>query len=92
MMLRRRAIAFAVAAAFAGALIAPAATSAHNAGHLHLSNGRCQDVGSGKHHDHADKYPDTPGDEYGTRWAADQGNTPIFPRHCDDPRPDTHNH
>jgi hypothetical protein len=83
-MLRRRVIAAFAFAAVAGSVIAPAAASAHNAGHI--------DVGSGKHHEHADKYPETPGDEYGARWAADQGNTPVYPRHCDDPRPDTHNH
>lgn len=75
-------------------LLGAGGATAHNAGHIHLPNGECQDVGSGKHANNPaiDRYPATSGDEYGTRWAADQGHTPIWPRHCDDPRPDTHQH
>ena len=65
---------------------------AHNAGHIHLPNGECVDVGSGKHAhnpDQQDKIPG-PGDQYGTRWAAEQGNTPIWPRHCDEPGAHAH--
>ena len=65
---------------------------AHNAGHIHLPTGECVDVGSGKHAhnpDQQDKIPG-PGDQYGARWAAEQGNTPIWPRHCDEPG--AHNH
>jgi hypothetical protein len=65
---------------------------AHNAGHIHLPNGECVDVGSGKHAhnpEQQDKIPG-PGDQYGARWAAEQGNTPIWPRHCDEPG--AHNH
>jgi hypothetical protein len=67
---------------------------AHNAGHMHLPTGECRDVGSGKHHSNrqVDRYPATASDEYGARWAADQGNTPIYQRFCDDPRPGTHDH
>ncbi len=53
---------------------------AHNAGHHHLPNGECVDVGSGKHAhnpEKQDKDPDQRGDQYGARWAAEQGNTPI---------------
>lgn len=57
---------------------------AHNAGHIHLPSGECRDVGSGKHNFHVDLIPG-PGDQYGTRYAALQGNTPIWPRHCDEP-------
>lgn len=62
---------------------------AHNAGHIHLGNGTCVDVGSGKHHPIVDLIPG-PGDQYGTRFAAEMGNTPIWPRHCDEPG--AHNH
>jgi len=65
---------------------------AHNAGHIHLPNGECVDVGSGKHGptEHQDKDPNQPGDQHGARHAADQGKTPIYPRHCDEPG--AHNH
>lgn len=59
---------------------------AHNAGHVHTPNGECRDVGSGKHAhnpEEQDKIPG-PGDQYGARWAAEQGNTPVEPRHCDE--------
>lgn len=59
---------------------------AHNAGHVHLPNGSCVDVGSGKHAhnpEQQDRIPG-PGDQYGARWAAEQANTPIWPRHCDE--------
>jgi hypothetical protein len=65
---------------------------AHNAGHVHTPNGACRDVGSGKHAhnpEQQDKIPG-PGDQYGARWAAEQGNTPIEPRHCDEEG--AHNH
>ena len=65
------------------ALAAPV-VFAHNAGHIHFPDGRCLDVGSGKHNAHVDLIPG-PGDQYGTRYAALQGNTPIWPRHCDEP-------
>lgn len=81
-----------VATTIAGSLLLLSMTGAgavaHNAGHIHLPTGECRDVGSGKHNSNSnvDRYPETPGDEYGARWAADQGNTPIYPRFCDDPR------
>lgn len=81
-----------VLAALVTALLATALTgatvTAHNAGHIHLPTGDCLDVGSGKHNTNpaVDRYPDTSGDEYGARWAADQGQTVIYPRFCADPR------
>lgn len=65
---------------------------AHNAGHIHLPTGECVNVGSGDHAptEHQDQNPDLPGDQYGARHAADEGNTPIYPRHCDEPGAHTH--
>lgn len=65
---------------------------AHNAGHIHLPHGECQDVGSGKHAptDNQDKDPDERGDQYGSRHAAAHLETPIYPRHCDEVG--AHNH
>jgi hypothetical protein len=62
---------------------------AHNAGHVHTPSGQCVDVGSGKHAHNPDKQDRIPGpgDQYGARWAAEQGNTPIEPRHCDEAHP-----
>jgi hypothetical protein len=68
--------------------LAATAAFAHNAGHIHLPTGECQDVGSGKHGT-VDLIPG-PGDQYGTRYAAEQGNTPIWPRHCDEPGAHSH--
>ncbi len=73
-------------------LILATAVGAHNAGHIHVPSGECVDVGSGKHAhnpEQQDRIPG-PGDQYGARWAAEQGNTPIWPRHCDEPG--AHNH
>ena len=70
------------------------AVLAHNAAHIHLPNGECRDVGSGKHAhnpEQQDKDPSTPGDEFGARHGADQGNSRIYPRFCDDPRVDHNN-
>lgn len=75
-----------------GVLVIPNAVAwAHNAGHIHVPNGKCVDVGSGKHAptENQDKIPG-PGDQYGARWAAELANTPIWPRHCDEPG--AHNH
>jgi hypothetical protein len=87
-MFTRRTIHAALAAALLVTAMTAGAASAHNAGHLHLPNGACLDVGSGNHHQNpnVDRYPETSGDEYGARWAADQGRTPIYPRFCADPR------
>jgi hypothetical protein len=59
---------------------------AHNAGHIHLPTGECVDVGSGKHAHNPEQQDHIPGpgDQYGARYAAEMGNTPIWARHCDE--------
>jgi hypothetical protein len=82
-----------VAVALAIQVLTGTVALAHNAGHIHLPNGECQDVGSGNHAanpDLQDRDPNQPGDQYGARWAAQQGNTPIWPRHCHEAN--AHNH
>jgi hypothetical protein len=93
-MTTRRSIAAVMACVLLATAMTTSIASAHNAGHTHLPTGVCLDVGSGKHHTNpmVDRYPATSGDEYGARWAADQGKTPIYARFCDDPRPGTHDH
>jgi len=65
---------------------------AHNAAHIHLPTGECRDVGGGKPapNEHADQDPGE-SDPYGARHGADQGNTPIYPRFCDE-LPPNHTH
>jgi hypothetical protein len=75
------------------AIGAPSA-SAHNAGHIVLPDGRCLEVGSNKEApivagpapgDLPSGQLDLiagPGDQYGARFAATQGNTPILPGNC----------
>ena len=79
--------------------------SAHNAGHIHLPTGECVNVGSAKHGPTVnpaapniknadgthtlDLIPGS-GDQYGARYAATQGKTPIEARHCHEPG--AHNH
>jgi hypothetical protein len=66
---------------------------AHNAGHVILPDGSCQDVGSGRpapavaaqNPNQAGGYLDLepgPGDQYGARFAADQGLSQVEPRFC----------
>jgi hypothetical protein len=74
-------ISIAIVALVLSLVIATTVVLAHNAGHIHLSDGTCVDVGSGKHNTHVDLIAG-PGDQYGTRYAAEQGNTPIYPRFC----------
>lgn len=59
-------------------LLAFAATAAlaHNAGWVLLPNGECVNVGSGFHNSHVDLI-EGPGDQYGTRYAAVQGNSRV---------------
>jgi hypothetical protein len=68
-------------------LVLPA--GAHNAGHFILPDGTCHQVGSfteaplvGQDKTQLDLIPTTPQDEYGTSFAAFQGNTPILPGGC----------
>lgn len=86
-----------VAAAVALAVAAPVA--AHNAGHLILPDGSCQNVGSLKdapyvspNNPHVNTTTDPgkldlepgSGDQYGARFAADQGQSAVLPRSCED--------
>ncbi|HWJ45383.1 MAG TPA: hypothetical protein VNR63_08340 [Gaiellaceae bacterium] len=86
-------------AALAAGLVAAAPVSAHNAGHIILPDGTCVDVGSGKDapmvpeqnpNRNASNEPGRldlepgPGDQYGARFAADQGKTPILPKWCEE--------
>lgn len=77
--------AFALVAALAAAFPA----GAHNAGHFFLPDGTCHEVGSflpaplvGPDQVTLDLMPTTPQDEYGTSFAAFQGNTPLLPGGC----------
>jgi hypothetical protein len=73
-------------------LMLPAAVGAHNAGHFILPDGSCHIVGSfkpaplvGQDRVQLDLMPQTPNppfDEYGTSYAAFQGQTPILPGGC----------
>ena len=71
--------------AFVSTLVFTTVSFAHNAAHIHLPNGTCQDLGSGKHAptENQDKLPNQQGDQYGARWAAEHGYK-IYPRHCDE--------
>jgi hypothetical protein len=74
------------------ALLFAAPAQAHNAGHLFLPDGTCHEVGSfkdaplvGPDRTQLDLIPSTPNppfDEYGTSYAAFQGNTPLLPGPC----------
>jgi hypothetical protein len=79
-----------LSAAALAALTAATGASAHNAGYVITGNGTCQEVGSGKE---APLVPEQnpnrnaatgqldlipgPGDQYGARFAADQGNSAV---------------
>jgi hypothetical protein len=83
----------------AAAAIFASTAAAHNAGHLLLPDGTCINVGSGQdapyisaNNPHLNTSTDPgrldlepgPGDQYGARFAADQGQTPIQPRWCEE--------
>jgi hypothetical protein len=85
----------ALAAGLSAAAIFPIPASAHNAGHIILPSGDCQNVGGNNSvslPDSAAAYtnrdgdldliPGTPGDEIGARFAAEQGNSAVLPRSC----------
>ena len=75
-------------------LMVVSAVSAHNSGHIILPSGQCQNVGSlkeapfvgdGNPHQLANGQLDLipgPGDQYGARFAADQGNSAVLPGEC----------
>lgn len=76
------------------AVVAAAPVSAHNAGHIILPDGRCLGVGSNREapvvpaaapgdlaSGQLDLIPG-PGDQYGARFAAVRGKTPVLPGEC----------
>jgi hypothetical protein len=76
------------------AAVGASSASAHNAGHIILPAGTCLEVGSNKEAPvvgepapgdlatgQLDLIPG-PGDQYGARFAANHGNTPILPGDC----------
>lgn len=82
-----------LAAVTVAAVGAPSAL-AHNAGHIILPNGTCLEVGSNKEAPDVgepapgdlttgqlDLIPGS-GDQYGARFAATRGNTPVLPGNC----------
>jgi hypothetical protein len=86
------------AALVAAATLASTAAG-HNAGHVILPDGTCIDVGSFKsapyvsaNNPHVNTSTDPgrldlepgSGDQYGARFAADQGQTPIAPKWCEE--------
>ncbi len=75
-----------VMAAILALMVVVGSAMAHNAGHIHLPTGECVDVGSGKHAHNPEQQDHIPGpgDQYGARYAAEMGNTPIWARHCDE--------
>ena len=89
----------ALIAALAAGLAAAAPVSAHNAGHIVLAEGTCVNVGSDKNAPYVpDANPNQntsnepgrldlepgPGDQFGARFAADRGSTPILPKWCEE--------
>jgi hypothetical protein len=88
MMKRKRTItSIAVAVIVALQLLGSSITLAHNAGHFFLK-GRCITLGSlkpgpfvGPNKEQLDLI-EGPGDQFGVRYAADQGLTPVLPGEC----------
>ena len=79
---------------FLGALAVvalPIIATAHNAGHIFLPDGSCQDLASGHHgplvgrdKTPLDLMPETPRDEFGVSFvgASHLGNSPVLPGFC----------
>ncbi len=78
------------------ALVAPVGVaSAHNAGHVITQNGDCVNVGAGNRvyvpeqnpnrnsKGELDLIPGDPRDEFGARFAAEQGNSRVEGTHCE---------
>jgi len=93
--MRTRALVIVIAAS---AVLASTA-GAHNAGHVILADGSCIDVGSGSsapfvspNNPHVNTTTDLGrldlepgnGDQYGARFAADQGESAVLPRFCEE--------
>ena len=71
----------------ATALALASAASAHNRAHIILPNGECMIVGSEKSvtlpdGTLLDLRPETPADEFGTAFAADEGNSRLQKGRC----------
>jgi hypothetical protein len=78
-----------VGALAAVSLVGVLPAQAHNAGHMILPDGTCQEVGSfraaplvGTDKTALDLMPATPQDEYGASFAAFRGETPLLPGGC----------
>ncbi|MEX0784253.1 MAG: hypothetical protein WD557_16555 [Dehalococcoidia bacterium] len=85
----------AIGAALTPALLGGTAVQAHNAGHVILPSGECINVGGNNTVSlpetaaantnvagELDLIPGTPGDEFGARFAAEQGDSAVLPRAC----------
>ena len=81
-----------VVAGMLSVLALPFIATAHNAGHVFLPDGSCQELGSfrpgplvGKDRTQLDLLPETanpPRDEYGVSFVGFHANTPILPGAC----------
>lgn len=96
-MLKGKLLVMAMILAIASSLLIVSIASAHNAGHIILPDGTCLNVGSLKEAPYVsesnpnlntstdpgqlDLIPGS-GDQYGARFAAIKGNTPILPGEC----------
>ena len=96
-MFKQKLWVIALVLAIASSLLIVGVVFAHNAGHIFLSDGTCVNVGSSKESpDVSDSNPNLntttdpgqldlipgPGDQYGARFAADQGNSRVLPGAC----------
>jgi hypothetical protein len=89
MMRRKRVVVgFTVAIAVAVQLGVSSMAFAHNAGHFFLPKGQCVTLGSlkpgpfvGPNGEQLDLIPG-PGDQFGVRFAAERGQTPVLPGEC----------
>jgi hypothetical protein len=95
-MKRKTFLALFASGAIAVGALAPAVALAHNAGHIDLPTGECVNVGGANEvllpppaqapqtaDGKLDLNPDVPGDNFGARFAVDQGNTPILRGHSE---------
>ena len=83
---------FVFAAGLLSMLAMPFVAGAHNAGHIFLPDGRCQQLGSfrdaplvGADRTQLDLVPQTPNppfDEYGVSFVGFHGRTPLIPGGC----------
>lgn len=93
--MNRKLVTTAVGASLSMSLIFPMRAVAHNAGHVTLPSGECVNVGgentvhlpdSAQAYTNAagelDLIPTTAGDEFGARFAAEQGRSRVLPRSC----------